>query len=76
MKKRIYPLEQIAEIKKRRLEEAEKVLREKRHALDTADKDLKTKSSSWFSIFLAKLSPNRSRAFAILETSTTSVPTP
>jgi hypothetical protein len=43
MKKRIYPLEQIAEIKKRRLEEAEKVLREKRLALDNAEKDLQTK---------------------------------
>ena len=43
MKKRIYPLQQIAEIKKRRLEEAEKMLREKRLALDEAEKDLKAK---------------------------------
>ena len=43
MKKRTYPLQQIADIKKRRLEEAEKVLREKRQALDAAEKDLKEK---------------------------------
>ena len=43
MKKIIYPLQQIAEIKKRRLEEAEKILRQKREALDAAEKDLKEK---------------------------------
>lgn len=43
MKKRKYPLTQIEEIKKRRLEEAEKVLREKRLALDAAEKDLEEK---------------------------------
>ena len=37
---------------------------------------LKTKNSSGLNIFLAKSSPNLSKAFAILETSTTSVPTP
>ncbi len=40
MKKKIYPLQQIAEIKQRRLEEAEKILRNKREALDKAEKDL------------------------------------
>ena len=43
MKKRRYPLAQIEEIKKRRLEEAEKILREKREALDAAEKDLDEK---------------------------------
>jgi len=40
MKKRKYPLSQIAEIKKRRLEEAEKILKAKRNALDEAEKEL------------------------------------
>ncbi|MCH9811407.1 type III secretion T3S chaperone [bacterium] len=43
MKKRKYPLSQIEEIKKRRLEEAEKVLKEKREALTQAEKDLEEK---------------------------------
>jgi hypothetical protein len=43
MKKRIYPLKEISEIKKKRLEEAEKILREKRLALDAAEANLKTK---------------------------------
>lgn len=41
MKKKKYPLQQIAEIKKRRLEEAEKILREKRQELDNAENELK-----------------------------------
>jgi hypothetical protein len=40
MKKYKYPLEQIAEIKKRRLEEAEKILREKRELVDKEEKVL------------------------------------
>jgi hypothetical protein len=40
MKKRKYPLTQIAEIKTRRLEEAEKILKQKRDELDIAEKDL------------------------------------
>jgi hypothetical protein len=43
MKKRKYPLAQIEEIKKRRLEDAEKILREKRTELDVAEKDLDEK---------------------------------
>lgn len=43
MKKRQYPLSQLADIKKRRLEEAEKVLKEKRDALDLAEKELITR---------------------------------
>ncbi|MCH9621316.1 MAG: hypothetical protein S4CHLAM20_07350 [Chlamydiia bacterium] len=43
MKKRKYPLSQIAEIKKRRLEEAEKILKARREALDAAKEDLATK---------------------------------
>lgn len=43
MKKKRYPLSQVEEIKKRRLEEAERVLKEKREALDLAEKDLKEK---------------------------------
>jgi len=41
MKKREYPLKQIAEIKKRRLEEAEKILRQRRDAFDKAEIELK-----------------------------------
>lgn len=43
MKKKKYPLSQIVEIKKRRLEDAEIILKMKRSALEAAEKDLKEK---------------------------------
>ena len=46
MKKLKYPLEQIAEIKKRRLDEAEKILKEKREALDKEENILKEKKEA------------------------------
>lgn len=46
MKKQKYPLEEIAAIKKRRLEEAEKVLREKRETLNKEEKILLEKKQA------------------------------
>ena len=43
MKKKEYPLKEIIEIKKRRLEEAEKILRQKQDALVEAEKNLTEK---------------------------------
>ena len=43
MKKKEYPLKEIIEIKKRRLEEAEKILRQKQEALVEAEKNLTEK---------------------------------
>lgn len=41
MKKPLYPLQQILEVKKRRVEEAEKVLKEKKELLEKEEKKLK-----------------------------------
>lgn len=47
MKKETYPLEQIAQIKKRRLDEAERILKQKREALTKEEETLKEKKKAF-----------------------------